>query len=76
MPAIHIRDIPDGVLEALKRRAAANHRSLQKELRQILVLAAQAPAGLPRNLTLKLVQAPAVASNWGRDEIYQDDDGR
>ena len=40
MPAVHVRDIPEPVLEALKRRANAPHRSLKGELLHILEQAA------------------------------------
>ena len=47
MPAIHVRDIPEEVIEALKRRAARHRRSLQKELVHILEsLARDEPEGI------------------------------
>ena len=76
MPALHIRDIPEDVIEALKQRAAKNDRSLQKELRHILLtLVRQNPPieGLPP-LRLHLSNA-SPDTDWSRDEIY-DDDGR
>ena len=36
MPTITVRNVPDELLERLKRRAKANHRSLQGELMAIL----------------------------------------
>ena len=39
MPSLSINDVPEPLLEALRRRAARNHRSLQGEL---MVLIAQA----------------------------------
>lgn len=75
MPAIHIRDIPPEVLEALKRRARANNRSLQTELRHILLkLASESPPAEPLPpLILHLSNACDTGSSWGRDEIYGDD---
>ena len=76
MSAVHIRDVPDEVLAALKRRAARHDRSLQKELRHILTLIARdepAPEPLPP-IALKLSDA-VPGSTWRRSEIY-DDDGR
>ena len=35
MPAIHVRDVDDAVLEVLKTRAARNHRSLHAEPRDV-----------------------------------------
>ena len=36
MPNLSIKDVPEGLAEALRRRAACNHRSLQGELMAIL----------------------------------------
>jgi plasmid stability protein len=36
-----VRDLDDAVYERLKARAAGNHRSLEAELREILVLASK-----------------------------------
>jgi plasmid stability protein len=36
-----VRDLDDEVYERLKARAAGNHRSLEAELREILVLASK-----------------------------------
>jgi Antitoxin FitA-like, ribbon-helix-helix len=71
MPAVHIRDLPPDVLEALKRRARQNQRSLQGELRRILMKVAEADASLDPlpPLQLKLSQA-APRSSWSREEIY------
>lgn len=41
MPQILARDIPEETLLALKERAKSHHRSLSKEVRAILVDAAQ-----------------------------------
>lgn len=76
MAAVHIRDVPEGVLETLKRRAQRHERSLQGELRHILVSAARtepSPEPLP---PLKLhFSAASPQTIWRREEIY-DDDGR
>lgn len=74
MPAIHVRDVPAEVVEALKRRAARHERSLQRELRHLLLeIARQEPAGasLPP-IELKLSNA-VPATTWRREEIYEDD---
>ena len=42
MPNLSIKDVPDEVAEALRQRAARNHRSLQGELMAIIQQAAQA----------------------------------
>jgi plasmid stability protein len=77
MPAVHIRNLDDSVIEALKRRAAQSHRSLEAELRVILEAAASEEGGKPRRRTrrlrLRTVSIGALAG-YGRDEIYGDED--
>lgn len=41
MPNLSIKDVPEEVAEALRQRAARNHRSLQGELMAIIAAAAQ-----------------------------------
>ncbi len=69
-----IRNVPEDVLDALKRRAAANERSLQKELLRVLREAASAAP--PRSplppLDLAMAQGEAGEA-WSREEIYGDD---
>lgn len=78
MSAIHIRDVPDEVLAALKMRAANEHRSLQKEVLHILTQAArEAPPAEPLPpVTDELILAEGgVLSEdmWPREELYGDD---
>ena len=73
MKAIHIRNVEPRVLSALKRLAAAHHRSLQGELHVLLQQAARmAPAEKnDRELGLITVQTGGT-STWSREEIYGD----
>ena len=74
MGALHIRDIPPEVLDALKRRAARNERSLQGELRYILRKIAEAePVAPPRPLELHLATDARGKTSWSREEIYGSD---
>lgn len=74
MPAIHIRDVPEEVVEALKRRAAKNDRSLQKELRHILLSIARESPPLDALPPLELhLSSSGTQSDWSRGEIYEDD---
>ncbi len=74
MASILIRGIPREVLEALKRRASANHRSLEMEVRQALVkLADEGPPADPPPLAMNFSQAPRTDSTWSREEVYGDD---
>lgn len=74
MPAIHVRDVPEEVLAALKRRAARNDRSLQGELRQVLAKAALEETAGPAFPPLVLEMSSAAGdSTWRREDIYGDD---
>jgi plasmid stability protein len=75
MQAIHIRDVPDDVVAALKRRARANRRSLQGELLVTLEEAARRapPEEPPPPLVLMVSEAPASTGTWSRDDLYDDD---
>lgn len=42
MPALHVRNVPEDVVEALRERARANGRSLNAELVALLAEGAQA----------------------------------
>ena len=74
MPAIHVRDVPEDVLNALKRRAKRHERSLQKELRHLLsTIAREEPPGEPLPpIELKLSSVSPTTS-WQREEIYGND---
>lgn len=82
MSAIHIRDIDEETLAALKVRAAANHRSLTGEVKEILSAATRAertPAAPPtsihrRRLELQTVRVGGDAP-FTREAMY-DEDGR
>lgn len=77
MPALHVRDLDDAVLAALKERAARNRRSLQGEVRIILEDAAGRSARAPirRRLRLRTVSVGRPRA-YTRDVIYEDDAGR
>jgi plasmid stability protein len=75
MSAVHVRNLDDAVIDALKRRAQANHRSLEGELRAILQAAATEASGrkgAKKRLRLNTVDLEGPSS-YGRDEIYADD---
>jgi hypothetical protein len=49
MPNLSIKDVPEPLAEALRQRAARNHRSLQGELMAVITEAIQAgTAGVPQ----------------------------
>lgn len=74
MPGLHIRDLPEETLRALKRRARAHHRSVQGEVRAILDEAARAapPEGGHPPIRLHHV-AVGGKGRWPREDIYGDD---
>jgi plasmid stability protein len=59
MPNLSIKDVPDDLAEALRQRAARNHRSLQGELMAIIERAASGSEA----------QAPAEALAPGRGSL-------
>jgi len=72
MKSLHIRDVPSGTIEALKRLARRNHRSLQGELRDILEKASRrAPSPNDDDLDLVTVRTGS-SSTLHRGEIYGD----
>ncbi len=76
MPAVHIRNLDGAVIDALKRRARANNRSLEAELRAILETASVENENESSvKLALKTVSVPEVSDqSFGREEIYRNDD--
>jgi plasmid stability protein len=76
MPALHIRNLDDAVIAALKARAVRNGRSLQGEARRLLeAAAADRPSRRQggRRLRLRVVSVGRVPS-YSRAVIYGDDD--
>ena len=74
MSSILIRDISEATLQALKRRAARHHRSLQKEVTFLLEESARMipPGDDPERLQLKTVKTKNKAP-WKRSDLYADD---
>ena len=72
MESLHIRDVPEVVIERLKLRAKRHHRSLQGELRAPVTEAAgHVEMSDPVEFTLQTVKTPGV-QNWSREGIYED----
>ncbi|WP_371744646.1 Arc family DNA-binding protein [Georgenia sp. TF02-10] len=73
MAALHVRNLPESVVTALRQRAARNGQSVQQEIRQILEAAVSEPASheVPGPVRLTTVRA-ATTSTWGREEMYGD----
>lgn len=75
MPALHIRDVPEETVAAIKRRAARRGHSVQQELREVLEQAAgESIAGArPRPLRLHTVDTGRTDS-FDRADFYDDDE--
>ncbi len=72
MKSLHIRDVPEVVIDRLKLRAQRHHRSLQGELKALLTEAAvHVETGDGREFTLQTVRTPGV-QEWSREEFYED----
>ncbi|MFC7401897.1 hypothetical protein [Citricoccus sp. GCM10030269] len=73
MTAIHVRNLSESVVTALRERAARHGHSMQQEVRQILEAAAsEAPpreALPPLHLTTVRTSGDPT---WNREEIYGD----
>jgi antitoxin FitA len=76
MAAIHVRDLDDAVLAALKARAKKHHRSLQGEVKLILEQAASSEASPGRRKLALVTVRVGSKSSYSRDEIYDDRDDR
>ncbi|MDQ6527049.1 hypothetical protein RB608_25760 [Nocardioides sp. LHD-245] len=74
MPALHIRDVPEETVAAIKRRAARHGHSVQQELREALERLANEPerGRPPRCLGLTIVES-GNDTPFNRADIYGDD---
>jgi plasmid stability protein len=74
MAALHIRDVPEPVVAALRERADRRGHSMQQELRQILETAASEPVPAEQPFPVRLVTVRTSGrSSWRREEIYGDE---
>ncbi|MGI8731666.1 MAG: FitA-like ribbon-helix-helix domain-containing protein [Solirubrobacteraceae bacterium] len=73
MAALHIRNVPEPIVTALRERAARHGQSMQQEVRQILEAAATTPLSpeAPEPVRLTTVRTSGT-SRWGREDIYGD----
>jgi plasmid stability protein len=71
MKSLHIRNIDEQTLKRLKHLARNHQRSLQGELRAILINAARMAPPDPGNNELKLITVKSgKKATWSRKEIY------
>lgn len=62
VPNLSIKDVPEDLAEAIRRRAARNHRSLQGELMAIIEQAAANDAHAPE--LVKVAPPSGVRRGW------------
>ena len=76
MTALHIRDVPDATVAALRERARREGVSMQAALRRILNEAAAAPVEVAPLEPLRLTTTRTSGlATWRREDLY-DDAGR
>jgi plasmid stability protein len=73
---LSIKNVPDDLAEELRRRASANHRSLQGELMAILEDAASRPALSVREADLRLRRLRYSTADEATGWIREDRDAR
>lgn len=75
MPDVLIREVPDTVIEALKRRARSRHRSLQGELLSLLEEAAETADRSPATIARRVREALAARGGTFTDStpLIRDD---
>ena len=81
MPALHVRNVPEETVALLKERAARHGRSLEAELRELLIEAGDNPpprVDLSWETRLVLSDAPPPTREWSRADAYSEElvDGR
>ncbi|MDT0203300.1 FitA-like ribbon-helix-helix domain-containing protein [Nocardioides sp. AE5] len=75
MTALHIRDVPEETVAAIKRRAARRGHSVQQELREALDKLAAEPVAGGRPLPLRLrTVATGRIDSFDRADFYDDDE--
>jgi plasmid stability protein len=73
MSALHVRNVPEATIAALRERAKRRGRSMQQEILNILEKAATEPLEGEAQPPLELVTVNTRGtSTWRREEIYGD----
>ena len=74
MPALHVRNVPEPLVAALRERAERNGRSVQQEILRILEAAAAQPIEGESRTPIRLVTVKTSGkSSWRREDIYGDE---
>lgn len=75
MPALHLRNVPEDIIAALKERAARNHRSAEAEHRRILEEALR-PRYSKRRMLEALAAGPLDDPVFDPEGLRSKDTGR
>jgi len=74
MPAIHVRNVPEATVSALRERAERHGRSMQQEVLEILENAAAEPVPTQAPAPIQLATTrTSVTATWRREDIYGDE---
>jgi plasmid stability protein len=74
MAAVHVRNVPEPVVAALRERAARRGHSMQQEILQILEAAAAEPLEPSAVPPIRLITVRTRRkSKWRREDIYGDE---
>lgn len=74
MSAIHVRNVPESTVSALRERAAAHGKSMQQEVREILESVASEAIPRQAPAPIELVTAhTSTDTTWRREEMYGDE---
>jgi plasmid stability protein len=74
VPAIHIRNVPEAMLSALRERAEAHGRSMQQEVLAILDAATAEPIPRQPPSPIQLVTTrTSTHTTWRREDVYGDE---
>jgi len=70
MPNLSIKDVPEAWAQALRERAARNHRSLQGELMALIQRVVE-PGSLPPDASTRPLDKPTSRLENGRSKLPQ-----
>jgi plasmid stability protein len=74
MAAIHVRNVPEHLMIALRERAARHGHSMQQEIMEVLQMAAAELADAEEVEPLRLITTKTSGrSTWRREDVYDDE---
>ena len=74
MPAIHVRNVPESLIIALRERAERRGLSMQRDILEILQAAAAEPVAVEVRSPIQLIKVKTSGtSTWRREDLYGED---